>query len=189
MRNTNFNFEKYSNKNTGKPWIYIKFQSDSFRFDENQKKILKILCNNYFRWDRGAKKWTFPDIGMNEFNVHEYLKKGSIPVEKINEVSGSQMVARKSICFDSNSYKIEFIDLQGRPLYFIDLLQHDKILVKINLAHWFFKKGDSTEKDFAKKLIISLVGAQLSMTSKNIDYFLKELHSIMFNLKYEYNED
>lgn len=188
MINKKFKFERYSNKNTGKPWIYIEFESDDFRFEEEQKKVLKIICNNYFRWDRGAIKWTFPDRGMNEFNVHEYLTNGIIPVEKINEVSGSQMMVRKGVEFDLSSYNVEYVDLQGRPLYFIELLQHGKILIKINLAHWFFEKGGCVEKEFAKKIIISLVGSQLSMTSKQIDFFLKELHSIMFNLKFSYDE-
>ena len=188
MINEEFEFEKYSNLNTGKPWIYIKFKSDDFRFEEHQKKVLKIICSNYFRWDRKGLKWTFPDRGMNEFNVYEYLVNGTIPLEKISEVSGEQILQRKGVRFDLRNFKTEFVNLEGRPLYFIELLEHGKILVNINLKHWFFVKTDKTEKDMAKKIVISLVGAQLSMTSKQIDFFLNELHTIMFSLKFDYDE-
>ncbi len=151
MINEEFEFEKYSNLNTGKPWIYIKFKSDDFRFEEHQKKVLKIICSNYFRWDRKGLKWTFPDRGMNEFNVYEYLVNGTIPLEKISEVSGEQILQRKGVRFDLRNFNTEFVNLEGRPLFF-------------------------------------MVGAQLSMTSKQIDFFLNELHSIMFSLKFDYDE-
>jgi hypothetical protein len=75
--------------------------------------------------------------------------------------------------------------MDGRPLFYTENLE-ESILININLKHWFFVEKSGIEKEFAKKMVLSLVGAKLEFTSITIESFFTKLNSIQSNLKYEY---
>ena len=78
--------------------------------------------------------------------------------------------------------------MHGRPLFYFEN-NEDAISIYINLSHWFFVEKNEIEKEFAKKIILSLVGAKHEFTSKTIDSFFTKLNSIQSNLKYNYGSN
>lgn len=166
---------------------YIHFSDNNFRFSDEQKKILKEICNNYFFYSKTKKMWGFTHRGNNEINVYNFLKDGTIPDEIINrEAARNVQIRNEPIPFNVEDFEIKFIELKGRPLFYYE--NKDGIIeISINLKHWFFEKGDEAEKEFAKKMILSLVGTELEFTSQLIESYFVKLNSIQENLKYIYD--
>ena len=65
--------------------------------------------------------------------------------------------------------------MKGRPLFYTEIIG-ESIIININLQHWFFVEKNENEKEFAKKMILSLVGAKLEFTSITIESFFTKLN-------------
>ena len=133
--------------------------------------------------------WGFTCRGNNELNVSNYIGEGTIPQLNINQ-EVLQNVARRSeqIPFNLEDFEINFIELPGRPLFYHEN-KNGIIDIVINLSHWFFEKKDETEKELARKIILSLVGTELEFTSPLIESYFVKLNSIQQNLKYSYGNN
>lgn len=165
---------------------YINFSDDQFRLTSEQKDILKKICNGYFFYSKTKKMWGFTDKGENEFNVSNFLNTGVIPdfIEKDVPVRNKEILIGQ-LPFNVDNFKFNFYEMDGRPLFYIENIE-ESILININMKHWFFVEKNEIEKEFAKKMVLSLVGAKLEFTSITIESFFTKLNSIQSNLKYEY---
>lgn len=165
---------------------YINFSDDQFRLTSEQKDILKKVCNGYFFYSKTKKMWGFTDKGENEFNVSNFLNTGVIPdfIEKDVPVRSKEILIEQ-LPFNVDNFKFNFYEMDGRPLFYTENIE-ESILININMKHWFFVEKNGIEKEFAKKMVLSLVGAKLEFTSITIESFFTKLNSIQSNLKYEY---
>jgi hypothetical protein len=165
---------------------YINFFDDEFRLSSQQKEVLKRICNGYFFYSKSKKMWGFTKKGQNEFNVTNFLNTGEIPdsIENVNS-SDIKEIATEHLPFNVDDFKFNFYEMKGRPLFYTEIIG-ESIIININLQHWFFVEKNENEKEFAKKMILSLVGAKLEFTSITIESFFTKLNSIQSNLKYEY---
>ena len=152
---------------------YINFSDDQFRLTSEQKDILKKICNGYFFYSKTKKMWGFTHKGQNELNVTNYLNTGVIP-DHINKLDQSlnKEILKEQLPFKLENFKFNFYEMDGRPLFYTEN-NEDSILININLKHWFFVEKNEIEKQFAKKMILSLVGAKLEYTSITIESFLQ----------------
>jgi len=168
---------------------YIKFFDDQFRLSEEQKNSLKKICNGYFFYSKVKKMWGFTDKGANEKNVANFLNEGVIPdFIDDKEVSRNKVIAKEQLPFSIENFKFNFFKMDGRPLFYAENVENS-ILININLNHWFFVEKNEIEKEFSKKIILSLIGTKLEFTSLTIESFFTKLNSIQSNLKYEYGSD
>ena len=171
----------------GTPLKYIQFTDDTLRLSENQKETLEAICQGYFFYSKSKKMWGFTQRGNNEVHVYNFLKSGIIPDDfKKNEITRNVDTRKEAIPFNVKDFDLTFIELKGRPLFYYEN-KDGTIEININLAHWFFENKDSSEKEIAKKIILSLVGTELEFTSQLIDSYFIKLNSIQENLKYTYD--
>jgi hypothetical protein len=165
---------------------YINFLDDQFRLTSEQKDVLKKICNGYFFYSKTKKMWGFTNKGENEFNVSNFLNTGIIPdLIEIDVPVRNKEILIEQLPFNVDNFKFNFYEMDGRPLFYTENLE-ESILININLKHWFFVEKSGIEKEFAKKMVLSLVGAKLEFTSITIESFFTKLNSIQSNLKYEY---
>jgi|688.fasta_scaffold14842_9 hypothetical protein len=165
---------------------YINFLDDQFRLTSEQKDVLKKICNGYFFYSKTKKMWGFTNKGENEFNVSNFLNTGIIPdLIEIDVPIRNKEILIEQLPFNVDNFKFNFYEMDGRPLFYTENLE-ESILININLKHWFFVEKSGIEKEFAKKMVLSLVGAKLEFTSITIESFFTKLNSIQSNLKYEY---
>jgi hypothetical protein len=167
---------------------YIYFDDKEFRLTEDQKTTLKEICKGYFFYSKSKQMWGFTQRGNNEIDVYNYLKNNYIPPEIANRTkSRYDLVRKEPIPFKVEDFEIQFIKLKGRPLFYYE--NKDGVVeIKINLTHWFFEKCDESEREFAKKIVLSLVGTELEFTSQLIESFFNKLNCIQENLKYSYGK-
>jgi hypothetical protein len=172
----------------GTPLKYIKFADSTLRLTEEQKETLKRICQGYFFYSKAKRMWGFTHKGDNEVNVSAFLKFSTIPVEINSHQNSSEIEIRKDqIPFSLNDFEIKYVELKGRPLFYHENTE-GIIEIHINLAHWFFEKRDSAEKEIVRKIVLSLVGTELEFTSQLIDSFFIKLNSIQENMKYNYEK-
>ena len=167
---------------------YIQFADTTLRLTDAQKETLKAICHGYFFYSKSKRMWGFTHRGNNEVYVYNFLKDGLIP-DDLNkqEISRNVEVRKDPIPFNVKDFEMKFIELKGRPLFYYE--NKDGIIeININLAHWFFEKKDSSEKEIAKKMVLSLVGTELEFTSQLIESYFIKLNSIQENLKYNYGK-
>lgn len=167
---------------------YIQFADTTLRLTDKQKETLKAICHGYFFYSKSKRMWGFTHRGNNEVYVCNFLKDGSIP-DEINkqEISRNVEIRKEPIPFNAEEFEIKFIELKGRPLFYYEN-REGIIEININLAHWFFVKRDSSEKEIVKKMVLSLVGTELEFTSQLIESYFIKLNSIQENLKYNYGK-
>lgn len=182
-----FDFEYFLSKNN-KKFVCLNFHTnEKIKFSDEQKAILKSI-NKTWKFDMSKKCYTFFVYGNSEFEIKDYLKNGTIPSRILPNIQSFKLINREQIPFDISRYRIELIEKKGLPLFFIQMDNEDKITININLEHWFFKDKNESEIEIVKKIALSLVGAQLSFPSKNIDRFIEKIDSIQYNLKFEYDK-
>jgi hypothetical protein len=132
--------------------------------------------------------WGFTHRGNNEINTFNYLKEGIIPDNIVKqEVSRIIGTRKELIPFNIADFEIKFIELKGRPLYYYENIE-GIIEIYINLKHWFFEKHDASEKELAKKMVLSLIVTKLEFTSQLIENYFVKLNSIQENMKYNYGK-
>ena len=171
----------------GTPIKYIQFLDKKFRLSNEQKSTLKLICHGYFFYSRLKKMWGFTDRGNNEVYVYNFFYDGSIPDYVVNIQNQDEGDIRsEQFSFSIKDFEISYVEARGRPLFFYESVE-GILKIKINLAHWTFVDKSDSEKEIAKKIILSLVGAELEFTSQIIDSFFTKFHSIQEKLKYQYN--
>ena len=172
----------------GTPIKYINFADSTFRLSDEQKDILKSICQGYFFYSKSKKMWGFTHRENNEINTCNYLKEGIIPdnivKQKVSRIIGTR---KELIPFNIADFEIKFIELKGRPLYYYENIE-GIIEIYINLTHWFFEKHDASEKELAKKMVLSLIVTKLEFTSQLIENYFVKLNSIQENMKYNYGK-
>lgn len=165
---------------------YIKFNDNNFRLSTTQKETLKEICKGYFFYSKSKKMWGFTNREYNELNVYNFIAEGSVPEDITEKVAARNIEIKKEpIPFKIEDFEIKFIELSGRPLFYHEN-NNGVIEININLKHWFFEKKDEAEKEFAKKIILSLVGTEMEYTSQLLENYFIKLNSIQENLKYTY---
>lgn len=178
---TKFSFEPH-HSSKGTPLLYIQFKDTSFKLNEEQKRTLKFLLNNYFFYSNEKKKWGFIDKGDNKKEVSDYLKEGVIP-DRLNFLfpKSEEIVQYEKITIDLKDYELRFIEVKGRPLFTFGL-NNGVVEITINVKHWFFKTQDNSEKEIVKKMVLSHVIACNEFTSPVIDSFNNKLNLIQDSL-------
>jgi hypothetical protein len=171
----------------GTPIKYIQFLDNNFRLSNEQKSTLKLICHGYFFYSKLKKMWGFTDRGNNELNVYNFINEGCIPDDIVkNKIQDKVDLRSEPIPFSLADFEIFYVEERGRPLFFYQSVE-GIFQIKINLAHWFFVHKSDAEKEFAKKIVLSLVGTELEFTSPIIDSFFIKFHSIQEILKYQYS--
>jgi hypothetical protein len=172
----------------GTPIKYIQFTDRNFRLSEEQKATMKAICQGYLFFSRTKSMWGFTDKRQRTLNICNYLKKGIIPKEiKNKEEAKNEYIIKEAIPFKIEDFEIQFVELQGRPFFYHEN-KNGVIEININLKHWFFEKRDDTEKNLAKKIVLSIVGTELEFTSPLIESYFNKLNSVQENLKYTYGK-
>lgn len=167
---------------------YINFFDSTFRFSEEQKKTLKAICKGFFFYSKTKRMWGFTNRGNNEINVYNYILLGTIPNELLQEqINLVSQIRPEPLPFKVEDFTITFVDLKGRPLFY-HIINNGIIEISINLDHWFFQYKNDSEKEFAKKIILSLVGTEYEFTSKVIESYFTKLHIIQTNLQGDYEK-
>lgn len=169
---------------------YIEFKDSKFRLSETQKEVIKEICQGYFFYSKTKKMWGFTTRNDNHLKIYDYIKTGKSPIETKSpkqKVGPSFFVNEEPIPLNLKEYDVKFVNLKGRPFFYYDIV--DGIVeVKINLAHWFFSEKNNSEKEIAKKIVTSLIGAGLEYTSSVIDSYFVKLLTIQENMKYTYDQ-
>jgi hypothetical protein len=177
----------------GTPLRFIKFSDPNFRLTDSQKETLKAICKGYFFYSTSRRMWGLTKKGNNEVDVYNYLHDGTLPNDiyvlstDLLSIQHDSNAIEKSIPFKLEDFDVKFIELRGRPLFYHEI-KDGIIEIYINLNHWFFVNRDSSEKEFARKLILSLVGTELEFTSQLIENYFIKLNCIQDNLKYSYDK-
>jgi len=185
MNESNFYLEKYTN-HKGTPFTKIVFVDNSFRLNTEQKRILKLI-NKTFQWDPRIKNWVFYSRNSSsEAEIIDYLNHGITPTRLSFEISDFKLHNRKAFSPELENLNVEFISKKGLPFFTTFFYDNNRIVIKINLDHWFFNSKSDDEQELARKFAISLVLLQLSYPSSKIDNYIDKLHGIQFNMKFEY---
>ena len=173
----------------GTPMKFIDFKDKEFRLSDKQKEILKAICNGYFKWYPTKMKWGFTVRNDNHLKIYNYLKTGESPINinTSSKIGDSFFVDEEKIPFDIKEYSIKFIELKGRPFFYYEIVD-GFVEIKINLAHWFFIEKNNSEKEIAKKIVISLIGTGLEYTSSIVDSYFVKLLTIQESMKYTYDQ-
>jgi hypothetical protein len=172
-----FSLEKHTSSK-GTALLYINFFSTSFKFNKEQKRILKLMLNNYFFFSKEKNMWGFIDKKDNKSDVVNYLVHGLIPERlNINTNEEAVVVQQEKISINLSDYEVKFIENKGWPLYTFALI-NGVTDITINLKHWFFKNKDNSEKEIVKKMVLSHVIACNEFTSPVIDSFNNKLQVI-----------
>ena len=174
----------------GKPVKYVVFADGYRNFTQEEKAILKQICDGYFFYSPTRKKWGFPAKNKNhEVYVYNYLKYGILPDGfSLPNQDRDFTIPRQAIPFNVEDFVFTYVELKGRPLFYFEHVR-GKIEISINLKHWFFTTGDEIEKEIVRKFALTLVGTAHQFTSTMIESFFVKLACIQENLKYSYDRD
>lgn len=159
----------------GNEILYIKFNSTDLRITSDDFKNLKDICKGYFFYTKTEKCYGFLDVDNNRLDVSRYLLFNEMPDWIITKAKSVIIGNRALHTVDLSNTEVNFIEISGRPLFYVDRINSETI-VYINLNHSFFVRKDVSEKEIVKKFVLSFILAKNDFTGSAINSFESKLH-------------